>query len=286
MKIDLLGDLFMKIGFQGETGAYSEDAAIQFFKDKKIELVSFYRLEDVFKAVINKKVDFGIIPVENSTYGFVLLAWDLLRIYNVRIYAETILRIVHCLIALPGAKLSNIRYIYSHPQALGQCKAFLNKLHDVEIIPAYDIAGSIMLIKREYLYNVATIASKRAARAYKMEILAEGIDSSKNNYMRFFIIGLKDRGPTGNDKTTIIFSTLHKPGALYNALRSFAENKVNITAIMSRPITDRPWEYYFFMDIEGHHKEEKVQNAIVGLSKHSTFVKVVGSYPKAYTSYV
>jgi len=275
----------INVAFQGEFGAYSEDAIFQFFR-QDVDPVACRNFDQVFKLVEEEKVKFGIVPVENSTYGFVIPVWDLFLKYNVKVYAETILRVVHCLIALPGVDISDIKYVYSHIQAIGQCKEFLNNLN-VEIVPTYDTAGSVKLIKNEQLYNAAAIASRRAAEVYKMKILAKGIETDEKNYTRFFIISVdEEQKPTGKDKTTIVFSTVHKPGALYRALKGFAENNINLTSIISRPIIGKPWEYYFYIDFEGHYTEDNVKNAFEKLKENVTFFKILGSYPMAYVSYV
>jgi len=217
--------------------------------------------------------------VENSIEGTIGQTYDLLFSTNLKIKGETILRINHCLIALPGTKIKSIKNVYSHPQALGQCRQFLEKLK-CNLIPTYDTAGSVKMLKEQGLRDSGAIASERAAKIYGMKILAKGIETNKNNFTRFFIISIKDSKYTGNDKTSLMFSTKHVPGALFKCLEGFAKNKINLTKIESRPIIGKPWEYNFFLDFEGHRSEKKVKEAIKLLRKNSNFVKILGSYPK------
>jgi chorismate mutase / prephenate dehydratase len=198
---------------------------------------------------------------------------------NLKIFGEKVLRIHHCLIVNKGVKLNLIKKVYSHPQALGQCREFLRKLK-LEEIPFYDTAGSCQMIKEKKLRDSAAIASERAAKVYNLRILRRGIETNHKNFTRFFIIGEKDRQPTGNDKTSIIFSTKHSPGALYKALGIFALSGINLTKLESRPIIGKPWKYNFYLDFEGHKKEEKIRKALESMKNLSISLKILGSYPK------
>jgi chorismate mutase/prephenate dehydratase len=190
------------------------------------------------------------------------------------------LRIVHCLIANQHATLDTIKKVYSHPQALGQSQLFLRHL-GCEIISTYDTAGSVKMIKEQNIMDGAAIASARAAKIYGMKILAREIEDTPNNFTRFFILSRKDSPPTGMDKTSIVFSVQHKPGALYAAIKEFADCKINLTKIESRPTRQKAWEYNFYLDFEGHHEDEMVKDALDRLANHSLFLKVLGSYPRA-----
>jgi len=270
----------IKIAFQGEIGAYSEEAAFKFFKNK-IETLSCQNLTDVFRIVEEKKVKFGIVPAENSLEGSIGQTYDLLLKSKLKIWGEIILRISHCLIVYPNIKLNQINKAYSHPQALGQCRKFLEKFN-WEIIPTADTAGSVKMIKEKKLKNSAAIASARAAKIYQMKILKKGIETNSKNFTRFFIVSEKDwKNPTGNDKTSIIFATKHKPGALYKALSAFAINNINLTKLESRPIIGKPWQYNFYLDFEGNRKEKIIQKALAILKDNSLFLKILGSYPKS-----
>lgn len=266
------------LAFQGEKGAYSEEAAILFF-GPSIKAEPCRSLLEVFKAVEEGQVDTGIVPAENSLEGSVNQTYDLLLSSDLKVSGEVILRVNHCLIANKKMSLESIKTVYSHPQALAQCRNFLNSLK-CEVIPTYDTAGSVKLIKEKKLMNSCAIASERAAKIYKMKILAKGIEDDKNNFTRFFILSKNDSPYTGKDKTSIIFSTKNIPGALYSALREFAIRRINLTKIESRPTRITPWEYNFYLDFEGHRNEDKCKKALEGLKKKALFVKILGSYPK------
>lgn len=271
-----------KVAFQGESGAYSEEAALKFFR-KNIETKSFLSLPEVFRAVEKREVNFGIVPVENSLEGSIGQTYDLLLESNLKIFGETIFRVSHCLIANKEADLNSIKRVYSHFQALGQCQKFLKK-SKWEAIPVYDTAGSVRMIKEKKLLDSAAIAGERAAKIYKMKILAREIESNPKNFTRFFILSKREPKATGNDKTSIIFSTKHVPGALYRALGIFAVANINLTKIESRPIIGKPWQYNFYLDFEGHYKDKIVREALEILKQNCLFLKIIGSYPKARNS--
>ncbi len=268
-----------RIAFQGELGAYSEEAAFKYFGNL-IQTIGCKTLSDVFQILEENKVDFVIIPVENSLEGSIGQSYDLLLEYNLKAYGEIFHRIKHCLISFSNNDLKSIKTVYSHPQALGQCRKFLEELK-CEIMPFYDTAGSVKMIKEKNLRNAAGIASERTAKIYGMKVIVEGIETNRNNYTRFLILSKKGSAPTGNDKTSIIFTTRHVPGALHNALRIFSDNDINLTKIESRPIVGRPWEYNFYLDFEGHYTDKIVSKALQILKRNSLFVKIIGSYPKA-----
>jgi len=267
------------VAFQGETGAYSEEAASQFF-GSSIRLNSCESLEDVFKAVERDEVQFGVVPAENSLEGSISRTFDLLLDSSLRVYGEKELRVVHCLIGVPEARLDLIKRVYSHPQALGQCKTFLRQL-GCELIPTNDTAGSVKLIKEKGTPDRGAIASARAAEIYGMKILAREIEDNPNNFTRFFILSQHDSPPSGNDKTSIVFSVKHKPGALYESLKELAARNINLTKIESRPTRQKPWEYNFYLDFEGHREDKAFREALESLENTALFVKVLGSYPKA-----
>jgi chorismate mutase / prephenate dehydratase len=269
----------LRVGFQGETGAYSEEAAYQFF-GSGVQLKPFESLDDVFKAVEQDDVRYGIVPVENSLEGSISHTYDLLLDSSLKVCGETELRVVHCLIGLPGGTLDSVKKVYSHPQALGQCKNFLRQL-GLEVVSTYDTAGSVKMVKAGGSAEVAAIASARAAEIYGMKILARGIEDNPNNFTRFFILANHDALPSGEDKTSIVFAVKHHPGALYETLAVLASHKINMTKIESRPTRQKPWEYNFYVDIEGHREDATLQSALKALDNTTLFVKVLGSYPRA-----
>ena len=267
-----------KVAFQGERGAFSEDAVITFFGD--VELLPSRYIADVFEAVLRDNVDFGVVPVENSQAGSINDTYDLLLSYPLNIFGEIHLRISHYLMALPGESLDGIKVIYSHPQALAQCEEFLRKLK-AEIVPTYDTAGSAKRIKEAGLKGCAAVASKRAAQIYGLEVLAEKIETNANNYTRFFVLSKKKAEPALKNKTSLVFSTKNIPGALYACLGAFATRDINLTKLESRPSRDKPWEYIFYVDFEGHVDDKVRQEALKELKKKTKFIKILGSYPRA-----
>ena len=269
----------VKVAYQGEPGAYSESAVYSYF-GSSAQPVPCKNFSDVFRSVEMGKTEFGIVPIENSIEGSVNAVYDLFLKYDPKVCGEIILKITHCLIANPGTKLEDIKVIYSHPQALGQCRTFLGSLN-CELISTYDTAGSVKMIKEQRLLSSGAIAGERAAKIYDMNILARDIADNPNNYTRFFVLSKSDAPPSGNDKTSVIFSTKHVPGALYQALGEFAKRNINLTKIESRPTKRRPWEYNFYLDFEGHRSEKKCAEALEGLRRKAVFVKILGSYPKA-----
>ena len=268
-----------EVAFQGEVGSYSEGAAFQFF-GSSITTNPYESLEGVFKAVEQDKVEFGIVPVENSLEGSISQSYDLLLESNLKVCGETELRVVHCLIANPETRLDSIKRVYSHPQALAQCKTFLKHL-GCELIPTYDTAGSVKMIKERGITDGGAIASARAAEIYGMKAITSEIEDNPNNFTRFFILSKEDSPPSGNDKTSIVFSVKHRPKALYDFIKEFADRDINLTKIESRPTRQKPWEYNFYLDFDGHRENKAPRELLQSLEKTSLFLKILGSYPKA-----
>jgi prephenate dehydratase len=269
----------VRVAFQGELGAYSEEAIIQHFGEEAQPVPKPY-IKDVFLAVENGEADLGLVAVENSLQGTIVRTFDLLLERSLRIMGETVLRVVHCLIANKGVSLEDVKRVYSHPQALGQSRAFLEN-HGLEAVSWYDTAGSVKMLKEESQCDSAAIASARAAEVYDMAVIARGLETSNENYTRFFVIGDGDVEPTGNDKSTIAYIVDHKPGTLLDSLKVFASKRLNLAKIESRPIPGRPWEYTFFVDIEAHKDEPLMREALEELREPTNFIKILGSYPRA-----
>ncbi len=270
-----------RVAFQGERGAFSEDAVFSFFDNA--EPVPCRSFAQVFEAVAGDQVDFGVVPIENSQAGSINESYDLLLKYDLNIYGEIDLRVNHCLMALPGESMNGITTIYSHPQALAQCEQFLSKL-GAEIVPTYDTAGSAKLIRDKKLTNCAAVASRRVAQIYGMQVLAENIQTVKNNYTKFFIISKKKAKRADKNKTSLVFVTKNVPGALYECLGAFATRGINLIKLESRPSKDKPWEYVFYVDFEGHLEDDVCAQALSDLRQKTSFLKILGSYPKAQDS--
>jgi prephenate dehydratase len=271
----------IQVAFQGERGAFSEDAVIRFFGDA--ELIPCRSFARVFESVTKDGADFGVVPIENSQAGSINETYDLLLRYDLNIYGEIDLRVNHCLMALPGESLASIKTVYSHPQALAQCEQFLSKI-GAEIVPTYDTAGSAKLIREKRLASCAAVASKRVAQIYEMQVLAENIQTIPSNYTKFFVISKKKAAYAEKNKTSLIFITKNIPGALYHCLGAFSRRGINLTKLESRPIKDKPWEYIFYVDFEGHLEDDICSQALTYLKKKTSFIKILGSYPKAMES--
>ena len=264
-----------KVSFQGERGAYSEDAAISFFKES-INTVPLATFSDVIESTQKNNTNYSVLPVENSLEGSVGESYDLLVSTSLTIVGEIYYRVKHCLIGFDG--IDGVDTVYSHPQALGQCRKFIQD-HKLKTIPAYDTAGSVKIIKELNKKNISCIASKRASEIYQVPIIKEGIEDNTSNYTRFLVLS-KDPVNDGN-KTSIIFSVKHEAGALFSILKEFNDFKVNLTKIESRPNKSTPWEYNFYMDFDGTKEDLRIKDLLEKIKQRTLFLKVLGSYKKA-----
>jgi prephenate dehydratase len=270
----------LRAAFQGERGAYSEAAASYFFKNT-IETIPYPTFYDVLESTEKGKTDYSILPVENSLEGSVGESYDLLLSTTLNAVGEIYYRIKHCLIGFQ--ELKKIDTVYSHPQALGQCRKFIQE-HKLKPIPTYDTAGSVKILLELKSESSACIASRKAAEIYKVPIIKENIEDNANNYTRFLVLAKKRQEKSGKDKTSIIFSIKHVPGALYSILEKFNLNKINLTKIESRPTKSTPWEYNFYVDFEGHENESHIVDVLSKIKENTIFLKVLGSYPRAELS--
>ncbi len=266
------------VAFQGEHGAYSEEAIFHHFGEE-VQTLPCRTFEHIFAAVEHGDADYGTLPVENSLAGSINKAYDLLLDHDLKVHGEILLRVRHNLLALPG-QADQITQVRSHPQALAQCEGFLNR-HHLKAIPWYDTAGSAKELAEHPEPGVGVIASKLAARTYGLEIVHEAIEDLDFNYTRFFVIGQGEAPHTDPAKTSLVFATPHSPGALYGCLGEFAERDINLLKLESRPRRNRPWQYVFYLDFQGHWQDPECQQALVGLLNRAAFVKLLGSYPPA-----
>ena len=271
---------WMRVAFQGERGAYSEAAAVGFF-GQEILPVACESFDGVFTQVEAGESDYGVVPIENSLAGSIHRNYDLLLRHNLFIVGELNLRVAHNLIALPGVQLRDVRRVYSHPQALAQCEHSLAALGDIERVPAYDTAGSVRMLKDNGIRDGAAIASRRAAEIYEMSILAGELEDNPQNYTRFLVLNPREVVPAQRAKTSIVFAVKNQPGVLFKCLSVFALRDIDLTKIESRPLRDRPWEYFFYLDFAGSTQDERCRNAINHLEEITTFIRILGSYPRA-----
>jgi prephenate dehydratase len=271
------------VAFQGVRGAYSEGAIYQFF-GPDTQTVPCKSLEGIFEAVEREQADLSMLPVENALAGSQPRAYELLMEHDLRIQAEVIMRIQHTLMAAPGAKLTHLKRVRSTLQALTQCEIFINR-YNLEQIPAFDTASSARDLAEAREPDLGVIAGKLAGEIYELDILQEEIEDTPLNYTRFFVLGQEDPPRAQRCKTSLLFTTRHLPGALYHCLGEFAERNLNLTKIESRPRRNRPWQYLFYLDFEGHWQEPVAEAALLGLLRRAGFVKMLGSYPMATTPY-
>ncbi|MHA1818917.1 MAG: prephenate dehydratase [Promethearchaeota archaeon] len=269
-----------RVCFLGPRGTFTQIAAEKYFPKAGTEFIPGDNKIDVFNKVEAGYVDFGIIPIENTIEGSVRESLDLLIEKNLKIYAELEIRIVHCLIARKGTAPSDIKQVISHPQALAQCSRWLNKnLPNAELIEASSTAKAVERVAKANRGDIAAIGTPLAAQIYRLGIIAEGIEDNTQNYTRFLIISKKEHMPTDNDKTSMVFVTRHVPGALFKVLSAFAEAKINLLKIESRPLKGQMWEYAFICDFEGNIHQEHIKKTLERLKEFTVWYKVLGSYP-------
>lgn len=276
-----------RVSFQGERGAFSQEAARQLL-GSNIEVLPCTRFDDVFRSLSQKRVDAAVVPIENTLAGSVHENYDHLLEYNLPIVAETNVRIVHNLIGPPGVPLKKIRQVYSHPVALNQCLKFFVSHPKLESVPFYDTAGSVKMIMEQQRTDAAAIASSVAAEIYGARILKQSIEDDRQNFTRFFLLrrpANKSRkaepaAPKGW-KTSLVFTTAkNSPGSLFRCLSVFALRDISLAKIESRPLRGKPFEYLFYLDFFGHIEEKKCRNALGHLAEWSDFLRVLGCYPR------
>ena len=284
----------MRVAFQGELGAFSQQAIRQFF-GAKADPIARPRFDEVFAALKKGEVDAAALPIENTLAGSVHENYDLLLKFPFEITAETNVRVVHNLIAPPGVAFKDLRKVYSHPVALNQCLDFFAAHPKIQRVPFYDTAGSVKMVMEERPEHSAAIASELAAHIYKGHILKRGIEDDRQNFTRFFLLepaGSKPRTIPGATKhppgatkhtwkTSLVFSTRNVPGALFRALSALALRDVSLAKIESRPLRGKPWEYLFYLDLLGRPQEPNVKNALTHLAEVADFLRVLGSYRSA-----
>jgi prephenate dehydratase len=266
------------VAFQGDHYAFSEIAANKFFKNQ-CQCFPNRTFENVFDSVDKGFVRYGVVPVENSLTGSIHRNYDLLLEHSLHIVGEVFLKIDQNLIANNGVALSAIKRIYSHPQALEQCRSFISGLQGVEAVPSFDTAGSVKMIKEGGMLDAAAIASRWAAQDYGMQMLAEQIQDVAENYTRFLVISRQPQALGAANKTSVVFAMKNIAGALFKCLSVFSLRDIDLCKIESRPLRNKPWQYMFYLDFSGNMEAPECRNAIRHLEEITTFIKVLGSYP-------
>ncbi len=272
-----------RVAFQGEPGAFSSQAARKLLGED-VSLVPCETFDQMFALVENGASDYCLAPIENSLFGSVYQNYDLLLKHNLRIVGETSLRIVHNLIAPPETKLEDLRRVYSHPVALGQCLQFLAAHPEMKPVAAYDTAGSVKMLMENHEAGAAAIASAAAAEVYGARILVSGIEDDWRNFTRFLLLAREAEAgePAADaDKTSIVFVLEHRTGSLFRAMAVFALREIDLMKIESRPLIGHPWEYSFYLDFIGNTAEPRVKNALAHLAEFASGIKVLGCYRRA-----
>ncbi|GBD34491.1 P-protein [bacterium HR35] len=280
--------LIKKIVYQGIPGSFSYLAGIKFFGNKN-KFIGTETFKEIFELIDKNKADFGIIPIENSIAGSIYENYDLLNKYPIKVVGEIYLRIIHNLLAIKLKNISKrkrlklIKKVYSHPKALEQCNKFFEKHPWIEKVSFSDTAGAAKFVSEQKNPSLGAIASELAAKIYNLDIILRHIEDDKNNYTRFLVITRNNRNMRLNnpDKCSLIFKLPHRPGSLYRALQPFAENKINLTKIESRPIIGKPFEYIFYLDFDFVGKKlNEILKVIKEFKKVAEEVKILGFYSK------
>ena len=269
----------LTVAFLGPPATFSHMACVQHF-GASVRLLPENTIQDVFETVENEKADYGVVPVENSTEGPVSLTLDRFIPSEAKICAEIMTKISHDLLSLSG-NAGKIEKIYSHPQALNQCREWLRKnFPHVRLEEAGSTSKAAQMVVEDP--KAAAVASSLAASLYGLEVVASQIEDHPNNSTRFLVLGRRGAERTERDKTSILFIVSHAPGTLFRVLQVFYEKGINLTKIESRPNKRKPWEYIFFIDFEGHATDPHVAEALSEVKGHVLFVKLLGSYPQCF----
>ena len=268
----------MVVAYQGAPGAYSEQGAVELFPEA--ELRALPSIRTVFEAVEVGRAALGLVPMDNSQAGSINETYDLFLRHGLHLVGETVVRVDHCLLALPGSALDELEEVVSHPQAIAQCEEFLSAL-EVTVRAEYNTAGAAKQIAERQLERTAAIASRRAAELYGLDVLAERIQTYPDNYTRFGVLS-RDASPLAEpDRSSLVFGVGHVAGSLYRCLGALAERHLNLTKLESRPRPGPPWEYVFYADVEAPADQPEMVDALAELSRHATFTRLLGTYAAA-----
>ncbi|MFA5007625.1 MAG: prephenate dehydratase [Candidatus Omnitrophota bacterium] len=268
----------LRVAYLGPQGTFTHLAAIRNF-GKKAEYISAESISDCFDKVEKAEADYAVVPIENSTEGVINYTLDMFFDSNLKISSEATLSISHYLLAASNVTLNKIKRVYSNPQVFPQCRLWLSRnLPGVDLIPTTSTAKAAIAVKKDR--QGACIGNKILAEVYGLKTIAQSIEDLSSNITRFLIIAKSDSAPSGKDKTSILFSVKDRVGVLHDVLYSFKKYGINLTKIESRPSKKKPWEYYFFIDFQGHRNSPHVLKALAQLKRQCVFVKILGSYPR------
>ncbi len=279
--VDALKKDGVRVVYQGVEGAYAHQAALQFFGEDN-DVFHVQSFEEAVKTLLSGGADYAVLPIENSTAGAVTDNYDLLVAYPVYVVGEVVISVTHALLGTPDAEISDIRTVYSHPQALAQSSVYLGE-HGWHQISYENTAVAAQKVIADGDKTQAAVASEKAAGLYGLKVLQSGIQNVKNNATRFFVLSaspvfVKDAG-----KISVCFESLHTYGALYNLLGNFVFNHLNMVKIESRPIPERTWDYRFFVDFEGNLNDGDVRNALKAMDEEAVTLRILGNYPESQT---
>ncbi len=269
-----------RIAFQGEPGAYSEEALFLLAPDAESQPHREFR--DVARAVLEHRADLGLLPIENSVVGSIATNFDLIAESALAIVGEVVSAVHHCLLGVPGAQRAALRRVLSHPVALAQCERFLRELAGVEVVAFYDTAGAAAEVARRKDASLGAVAGVLAARRYGLDVLAERIEDEPHNQTRFLLVARDATTPPADAaaKTTLRLKLPHRPGTLARALAPFAEAGLNLTKLESRPDRSTPWEYLFYLDVEGRAGEPAMRSALAALATQGAVITLLGEYAR------
>lgn len=267
------------VGFQGTAGSFSEEALLHYFGENQ-KRQEYAKFEDVFAALNEKHISYGVLPIENSSTGAISATYDLLKQYDCFIVGETYCSIHQHLIGLSETKLSEIKEVYSHIQGLEQCSNFLSRFPDWKLIPFHNTAVSARLVKESQTKTKVAIASARAAEVYDLALLEKNIQNQENNTTRFVIVGKELERNSSCNKFSAVLSLENRAGFLYGFLGAFAINHVNLVKIESRPSKEHAFQYYLYLDFEGDSESENVNRALSSIKNEAYDFRLLGAYKK------
>lgn len=281
IEIDRLADRELEIGCFGPAGSFTHQALEDYFTGKKYNRHHYNTFDEVIDTLSQGKLDYAVLPIENSSTGGITEVYDLLRQYDVTIVGEQCVKIEQNLLGVEGASLSTLKTVYSHPQGFKQSKEFFKDYPEIEQVPFYSTSKSAEEVAEKKDITLGAIAGRKAAELYGLKIIAPAINYNSNNFTRFVIISSKHQLLPDADKITMVVALKHEAGSLYKLLASFYNNGLNMLNLESRPMGDKSWEYFFYIDVTGNMQDPLVAGLMEEIKAKSTYCKILGNY-KAY----